>query len=163
MPEQTPAPPLSDTPADFQVAKVEHVKTKDDGAHIVKLGLVASNGWKGWAECFCKKAEDIPAEGKTAKLGLKDDPKWGLKAWLPRKGGGGGGGFKGRPADPKAEAYKQTAIIHQHSQTLALEVLRVIKTDFAGGVDAYLEELNRVACKLTLQVQEVGEEARRSA
>lgn len=78
----------------FKVARAEIKKTLSpkDGkgpATVIKLGLVAPNGEKGWAEFFCPDGTLPPGEDTSETL-ILENSDYGLKAKRPRKGGWGG-------------------------------------------------------------------------
>lgn len=102
-----------DTPTEFTVKKVEVKKMlppKNEGeqpAVVMKLGLLAPNGAKGWpVEMWCPSATQAPKENQRVTLVVTkpDNPNWALKATPPRKGGGKPGGGRSPANDASIEA-----------------------------------------------------------
>lgn len=153
----------------FKVARAEIKKTlpPKDGkgpATIIKLGLVAPDGEKGWAEFFCPDGTLPPGED-TSETFILENSDYGLKAKRPRKGGWGGGG---RKVDPAEDAARQAMIIAQSARTAAIEEMRMMFTvdpKLAQGTN--LKDIrdsidNRVAA-ITLQALNLGDEERQAA
>jgi len=107
------------TPTEFTIRKVElkrELPAKDGRPPkaIVKLGLEAPDGSKGWAESFENATPDSwPKEGskQTFTLEAPENPNW-----LPKVKRSRGGGRRRDPAETKA-------IQRQHSQEMALRWL----------------------------------------
>lgn len=78
------------TETTFEIARAEIKKTlpPKDGkgpATVIKLGLKAPNGAKGWAEFFCPDGITPPGEGTSETLVLEISPYGQLQAKRPRK------------------------------------------------------------------------------
>lgn len=125
------------TPTEFTIAKVEVKKELpaqgDRGAAtIFKLGLVAPDGSKGWAELFHRGAGG-PTEGSKDTLTL-EPPK--QEGWLPSaKRPSRGGGFKGgrSPADT-------AAIQRQHSQEMAIRAVSILAQTESLDMERHIKD-----------------------
>lgn len=117
------------SPVEFTVHRTElkrELPPKDGkpAKAIVKLGLEAPDGEKGWAESFEDRAEGTwpqPGSKHTFTLEQPENPNWALKAKRPGRGGG-----RGRsPADT-------AAIQRQHSQEMAIRLFAVAEPLLEG-------------------------------
>lgn len=170
--------PPFDTDCDWQIKKVE-VKRQDEGTKgpytILKVGVIAPNGWRGWVEIFHPGQDQskYPAEGSTrkGKLERPKKPEYLPSLRLARAGGGGGGyrgGGGGSPRDPIEEAARQAMIVAQHSQSAAIAELALLD----GGIDppqgmdeidAIRAYVNERSAELTDAALEIGNVERAAA